>query len=509
MSMTSRPDHSTGITSDSDAAPAPPCTFVIFGGTGDLTRRLLMPALYNLARAGLLDPDFRVIGVGRSAMSDAAWRDGLDRDIRSFAADPSAEFHAERIDERSWGWLQDRLHYLQGDIGTPEFFAALADRLTGNVVFYLAIPASAFGPAIDRLGDAGLLREAPGVFRRVVIEKPFGEDLASACALNRRILAVAPERQFFRIDHFLGKESVQAIMALRFANVMFEAALHRDYVDHVEITAAETIGVEQRGSFYEPTGALRDMVPNHLFQLLCMVAMEPPESAAAEAARDERMRLLRSIRPVTPQNAARGQYAAGAVAGLPVPGYRQEVEVAPDSRTETYAALVLDIDNRRWAGVPFFLRTGKRLGARRTEIAVHFRRPPADPFSSLAFAGTAPNTLRFQIDPEHRLALGFSARAPGAAMRLQAAEAAYQAPDAEAEGSDVGYEALLYGCMRGDATLFQRGDIIEASWAVVDPLLRAWSEGTPERYAAGSDGPASADALFARSGRGRRAVGQA
>ncbi len=297
-----------------------------------------------------------------------------------------------------------------------------------------AIPASAFGPAIDRLGDAGLLQEAPGVFRRVVIEKPFGEDLASACALNRRILAVAPERQFFRIDHFLGKESVQAIMALRFANVMFEAALHRDYVDHVEITAAETIGVEQRGSFYEPTGALRDMVPNHLFQLLCMVAMEPPGSAAAEAARDERMRLLRSIRPVTPQNAARGQYAAGAVAGLPVPGYRQEVEVAPDSRTETYAALVLDIDNRRWAGVPFFLRTGKRLGARRTEIAVHFRRPPADP---LLLA-----RLR-RRGPEYSSLPDRSRASPGARLQRQGArrgDAAageprrpIRAPDAEAE----------------------------------------------------------------------------
>lgn len=508
MSLTSRPEDGAGIVPNADAAPAPPCTLVIFGASGDLTRRLLMPALYNLARAGLLDPDFRVIGVGRSAMTDTAWRDGLSRDIQSLAADPTAEFHAERIDERSWGRILDRLHYLQGDIGTPEFFAALADRLTGNAVFYLAIPASAFGPAIDRLGDAGLLREAPGAFRRVVIEKPFGSDLASAQALNRRILAVAPERQFFRIDHFLGKESVQAIMALRFGNVMFEAALHRDYVEHVEITAAETIGVEQRGGFYEETGALRDMVPNHLFQLLCMVAMEPPESHTAEAARDERMRLLRSIRPVTPQHAVRGQYAAGTVSGQAVPGYREEVEVAPDSRTETYAALALDIDNRRWAGVPFYLRSGKRLGARGTEIAVHFRRPPVDPFSSLAFVDAEAGSLLFRVDPEQGLALRFNARAPGPAMRLQAAEAAHQAPEADAEGSDVGYEALLYGCMRGDATLFQRGDIIEASWAVVDPLLRAWpQEGAPESYAAGSDGPTSADALLARAGRRWRAVG--
>lgn len=510
MSMTPRSEDRAGIAPNADAAPAPPCTLVIFGASGDLTRRLLMPALYNLARAGLLDPEFRVIGVGRGAMTDAAWRDGLSRDIQSLAADPSAEFHADRIDERSWGWVRDRLHYLQGDIGTPEFFAALADRLTGNAVFYLAVPASTFGPAIDRLGDAGLLREAPGAFRRVVIEKPFGSDLASARALNRRILAVAPERQFFRIDHFLGKESVQAIAALRFANVLLEAALHRDYVDHVEITAAETIGVEQRGAFYEETGALRDMVPNHLFQLLCMVAMEPPESAAPEAVRDERMRLLRSVRPVTPENAARGQYATGSIARQILPGYREEEEVAPDSRTETYAALALDIDNRRWAGIPFFLRTGKRLGARRTEIAVHFRQPPADPFSSFAFAGTEPGCLLFQLDPGHGLTLRFNVRAPGPIMRLQATEAAYQAPEADAEGSDVGYEALLYGCMRGDTTLFQRGDIIEASWAVVDPMLRAWpQEGAPESYPAGSDGPASADALLARAGRRWRTVGPA
>ncbi|HEY4249722.1 MAG TPA: glucose-6-phosphate dehydrogenase [Roseomonas sp.] len=487
----------------------PPCTLVIFGAGGDLTRRLLVPALYNLSGTGLLDPSFSVIGIGRAPLTDTAWRDNLGRDLHALAADPTAEFHAERIDDAAWGWVRDRLHYLRGDFSQPEVFAELSRQLTGNVVFYLAIPARAFGPVIDGLGAAGLLRDAPDAFRRVVIEKPFGSDLASARALNQRILRVAPERQFFRIDHFLGKESVQAIATLRFANVVFDTLLHRGCVDHVQITAAETIGVEQRGAFYEETGALRDMVPNHLFQLLCMVAMEPPESADAEAALAERARLLRAIRPVAPENAARGQYAAGDVLGQAVPSYTQEAAVAAGSRTETYAALTLGIDNPRWAGVPFYLRTGKRLRTRRTEIAVRFRQAPPVPFSSLSFADAAANTLLFQVDPAHGLALRFSARLPGAALRLGAAEAGFDARGAFADGSDVGYEALLHGCMRGDATLFQRGDIIEASWAVVDPLLRAWADAVPEHYAAGSEGPASAAALLARTGRQWRALGDA
>jgi glucose-6-phosphate 1-dehydrogenase len=454
MSVTSR---------SAGAGAAPPCTLVVFGAGGDLTRRLLMPALYNLARAGLLDPAFRVIGVGRRPLSDGAWREALGHDLEALAADPAAEFHAERIDAAGWGWLRDRLSFLQGDFTTPALFAELAQRLSGNVVFYLAIPAAGFGPVVDRLGAAGLLSEPPGGFRRVVVEKPFGSDLGSAQALNRRILAVVPERQVFRIDHFLGKGSVQAIAALRSGNRVFDALLHRDQVDHVEITAAETIGVEGRGAFYEATGALRDMVPNHLFQLLAMVAMEPSAAPGPAAALDARLALLRAVQPAVPADAVRGQYA----------GYRQEEAVAADSRTETYAALMLAVATPRWAGVPFFLRTGKRLGRRRTEIAVRFRAPPA---------GRDVSTLLFEVDPAHGV---------------------------DAAGSEVGYEALLLGCMQGDASLFQRGDLVEAGWAVVEPLLAAWAEGAPEPYAAGSDGPAAAEALLARSGRRWRALGAA
>ena len=335
----------------------------------------------------------------------------------------------------------------------------------------------------------------------MVIEKPFGSDLASARQLNQRILKQADERQFFRIDHFLGKETVQNILAVRFANTIFEPVWRREFVDHVQITAAETIGVEQRGAFYEQTGALRDMVPNHMFQLLCMTAMEPPNSLDAKAIRDEKVKLVEAIRPVAPGDAARGQYAAGAVLGRDVPAYRNEARVASDSRTETYAALKLTIENWRWQGVPFYIRTGKHLARRRTEIAIQFRKAPFSLFRNTAVETITPNILRLQIDPFEGTEMGFNAKVPGPRMHLGRVVTTFRYSDFFKEMPKVGYETLLYDCMTGDATLFQRADNIESSWAVVDPLLDAWTKGEPEMYAAGGTGPASADELLARDGR--------
>ena len=484
-----------------DTPRAPTCTLVIFGAGGDLTKRLLMPALYNLAGGGLLDQEFSVLGVDHNPLTDDGWRDDLTKTMESFTKDPSAEFHAERIDPHPWGFVRERLHVMQGDFSEEATFKDLAGRVTGNVVFYLAVAARFFGPVVEGLGKAGLLKQADGAFRRVVIEKPFGADLASAKALNETILAQGDESQFYRIDHFLGKETVQSILAIRFANAMLEPIWRREHVDHVEITAAETIGVEERGRFYEPTGALRDMVPNHLFQLLTMVAMEPPGAFDAEAVRDEKTKLVTAIRPVTPENAVRGQYAAGHEDGKDVPAYRDEPDVSKESRTETYAALKLEIENPRWSGVPFYLRTGKRMAGRRTEIAVHFKAPSLPLFRGPAGDGIAPNVMRLRIDPEPGSATRLNVKRPGPQMHLAAIETGFRYADFFDPAPTVGYETLLYDCMRGDPTLFQRADTIEASWAAVDPLIQAWKNAPVCSYPAGSPGPTEADDLLARDGR--------
>ena len=480
--------------------PAPPCTLVIFGAGGDLTKRLLMPALYNLAAGGLLAEGFSVLGVDHNPLTDAGWRADLTATMQSFTKDPSAEFHADRIEEKPWGFVRERLHVMQGDFAEDATYRALAERVSGNVVFYLAVAARFFGPVVEGLGKAGLLKQGEGAFRRVVIEKPFGSDLASARDLNKKILAQAEESQFYRIDHFLGKETVQSILAIRFANGMLEPVWRREYVSHVEITAAETIGVEGRGRFYEPTGALRDMVPNHLFQLLCVVAMEPPNSFDAEAVRGEKAKLVEAVRPVTPENAVRGQYAAGRVAGHAVPAYRDEPDVASESRTETYAALKLEIENWRWAGVPFYLRTGKRLGAHRTEIAVHFKPPPYRLFRDTPVTDLAPNVLRLRISPDPGAVTTMNVKRPGPQMHLAPVDTGFRYGDFFDPAPSVGYETLLYDCMMGDATLFQRADNIEAGWAAVEPLLKAWADAPVALYPAGSAGPSEADALLARDG---------
>ena len=385
----------------SGTVPAPPCTLVIFGAGGDLTKRLLMPALYNLSGGHLLPDDFKVLGLDRNQNDDDGWRKALTDTMQSFTKDKTAEFYTPKLDDAAWGWVTSKMSYVAADFGQPDTYKNLAQPLGDgrSAVFYLAVAARFFGPIVDQLGQAGLLKQDGGRFRRVVIEKPFGNDLKSAQDLNARILKQGDESQFYRIDHFLGKETIQSIMAVRFANGMFEPTWRREYIDHVQITAAETIGVEMRGGFYEPTGCLRDMVPNHLFQLLCMTGMEPPNSFSAEDVRTEKAKLVQAVHPVEITDIVRGQYTAGTEFGEAVKGYREEAKSRPDSRTETYVAAKLKIENWRWAGVPFYLRTGKRLGARRTEIAIHFKPAPYQIFRETPVDQLTPNIVKLMIDP--------------------------------------------------------------------------------------------------------------
>jgi glucose-6-phosphate 1-dehydrogenase len=487
-------------------SPAPACTLVVFGAVGDLTKRLLMPALYNLAGSHLLDDSLQIIGADHNVRTADTWRSELTSTLESFTHDLTAEFHPDHIDAVTWAWVAQRLDYIVFDFEQAGDYSKLKERLTkspANVIFYLAVSARFFGTIVDGLGKAGLLDESEGVFRRVVVEKPFGSDLPSARDLNARILKVASEQQIYRIDHFLGKEPVQGIVALRFGNGVFEPMWRREHVDSVQITAAEPIGVEHRGSFYEPTGALRDMIPNHLFSLVTMIAMDPPTSLDAEAVRNEKAKLVESIHPVRPADAARGQYAAGTINGKSVPRYRDEMRVARDSRTETYAALSLRIETPRWNGVPFYLRTGKRLAEHLTTIAIHFR-PASQPFfPSSSERAAATNTLILRIAPDPGMTTQFRAKAPGPLMQLGRARSTFSYGDCFDEKPSVGYETLLYHCMLGNTLLFQRADMVEASWAAVQPVLDAWKSSTeaPPSYAPGSDGPAAADELLARDGR--------
>jgi glucose-6-phosphate 1-dehydrogenase len=502
--MPSTESSAENVASAPEPSQAPPCTLVIFGAGGDLTKRLLMPALYNLSASRLLPDDFKIIGLDRTPQDTGQWRAALTDTMQSFTKDKTAEFYTPKIDEEVWGRVTGAMTYVSADFGQPETFRKLAEQLGEgrSAVFYLAVAARFFGPIIDQLGQGGLFKQEHDQFRRVVIEKPFGSDLPSAQALNTAILKQADESQIYRIDHFLGKETIQSIMAVRFANGLFEPTWRREFIDHVQITAAETIGVEERGAFYEPTGCLRDMVPNHLFQLLCMTGMEPPNSFDAEDVRTEKAKLVEAVHPVEITNVVRGQYTAGTEFDQPVPGYRQEPHVDPNSRTETYVAAKLRVENWRWAGVPFYLRTGKRLAARRTEIAIHFKSAPYHIFRDTPVDKLTPNVVRLMISPEEGITTQFSAKMPGPIMNLGKVTTSFLYKDFFAEKPSVGYETLLYDCMMGDATLFQRADNIEASWKVVQPALDAWSQGgEPEMYAAGSQGPAGADQLLARDGR--------
>jgi glucose-6-phosphate 1-dehydrogenase len=497
-----------------EAKAAPPCVLAIFGAAGDLTRRLLLPALINLRRSGLLPEGFAIVGIARTALSDDVFRHDLEKDLTSFAT--------SRVAPADSAWFAERAYYLQGDFGDSATYTRLAQKITevaakhqagDNCLFYLATPPQVFAPIVEQLGKAGLTREQQGHWRRVIVEKPFGTDLASAQALNRHLLAVLAESQIYRIDHYLGKETVQNLMVFRFANGIFEPLWNRNHVDHVQITVAETVDVGTRGKFYDVTGALRDMVPNHLCQLLSLIAMEAPACFEADALRSEKAKVLDAVHRFDEQqaiqNAVRGQYGSGVVKGKPVVAYREAPDVEPSSRTETYVALKVMIDNWRWAGVPFYLRTGKALATRRTEVAIQFKQAPFALFRDTPVERLTPNDLILQIQPEEGAILRFSAKIPGPSVRMGGVEMKFNYGDYFKAVPSTGYETLIYDCMQGDATLFQRADTIEAGWRLVQPLLDAWSKsanGVPPRYPAGSQGPVQADELLRRDGRRWRSI---
>ena len=492
---------------------------VIFGAGGDLTKRLLVPALYNLATTGLLPDSFQLIGVDLADLDAGAWRDSLHKMMESFVGKAASESRIDKIDEDTWKRLTGRIGYIKGDLTDEATYEKLKQQLDrtsetgGNCLFYLAIADRFFGPVITHLGKAGLFeenwdqdRKVAERWRRVVVEKPFGHDRESARSLNTSILRCAEEHQIYRIDHFLGKETVQNIMALRFANGMFEPLWNRDRIDHVQITVAETVGVETRGGFYEKTGALRDMIPNHVFQLLAMVAMEPPGGFDANAVRSRKEDVFAALRTVAPEDAVRGQYGPGPDG---VRGYRQEKDVAAESAVETYVAVQLAIDNWRWAGVPFYLRTGKHMSRRMTEIAIRFKPAPYAPFEDTNVASLPSNWLLLKIQPDEGIALQFEVKRPGPVVDLAAVRMAFSYADWFPKEPNIGYETLIYDVMTGDQTLFNRADMVEETWRVVGNVLDTWSSQEPAdfpNYASGSDGPADADALLARNGSAWRPV---
>jgi glucose-6-phosphate 1-dehydrogenase len=493
---------------------ADPCAFVIFGAAGDLTKRLLMPALYNLAAARLLPDGFAIVGVARGEMTEDEFRRRMTAALREFATDG--------IEPRIVDELVAHCRYVKGDFDDPSTYQRLKAVLAeasrtfgtgGNCLFYLATPPDLFGPVARLLGGAGLAGEKDGSWRRLIIEKPFGFDLKSACALNKELLGFFSEHQIYRIDHYLGKETVQNIMVLRFANGMFEPIWNRHHVDHVQITVAETVSVENRGKLYDHTGALRDMVPNHLFQLLALTAMEPPSRFEAEAVRAEKLKAIEAIHPLTTDDVfadvVRGQYGSGQVKGKAVTSYRAAAGVAPQSVTETYVAMRLAIDNWRWAGVPFYLRTGKALGARKTEIAIKFRSAPLALFRDMPVENLTQNLLVLRIQPDEGAALHFNAKIPGPDIRIENVRMNFKYEDYFDAAPSTGYETLIYDCMIGDQMLFQRAGDIEAGWRVVDPILTAWREAGASNlhvYQAGSDGPRAAGQLLSQSGQQWRAI---
>jgi glucose-6-phosphate 1-dehydrogenase len=502
-------NDSGGLTQAKLGAPSGPCAMVIFGAGGDLTKRKLLPALYNLAKGNLLPDQFAIVGVSIESYSSEQFRDLMTKDIR--------EFGDINVDPPTWNAFVKKLHYVSGDFGDPALYKKLGDKLAqiekdegteGNVLFYLATAPSFFTQVVTQLGQAGLTKQGEHKWRRVVIEKPFGHDLPTAVELNHELLKVLEEKQIYRIDHYLGKETVQNILAFRFANGIFEPVWNRRYVDHVQVTVAEELGVELRGGYYEKAGALRDMVPNHIFQLITLTAMEPPISFDAEAVHDEQTKVLRAIQPLSPERvldqAVRGQYDAGLINGRHVPTYRAEPNVAPDSKVPTFVAMALHIDNWRWADVPFYLRTGKRMARRVTQVVIRFRKPPFVLFRKTSVSSIAPNEFVINIAPTEGICLSFEAKVPGPVVQLGSVNMDFQYSDYFGTTPSTGYETLLYDCMMGDPTLFQRADMVEAGWSVVQPILDVWKALPPRdfpNYPAGSWGPPQADELLRREGR--------
>jgi len=489
-----------------------PCVMVIFGAAGDLTSRMLIPALYNLAQAGLLSRDFAVVGVARAPLSNEDFKKRVREEVEKYCGDC--------IQNRLWEWFESRFYYLPGNFTDDALYPQLKDFLARvdqthstrqNVFYYLATAPSFFGPIVEKLAATGLMEQSNSHWRRVIIEKPFGRDLESAKALNQHLLKVVGETQIYRIDHYLGKETVQNILAFRFANGIFEPVWNRRYIDHVQISVAETVGVEGRGSYFDQAGSLRDMVPNHIMQLISLTAMEPPISFDANAVRDEQAKILHAIQPMSDEEVlsrtVRGQYGDGTEEGSRVTAYRSEPDVPSDSRTETFVAMKLLIDNWRWADVPFYLRTGKRMPVRNTHIVIQFRQAPFVLFRDTPVGHLMPNQLVLHIQPEEGISLQFAAKVPGPVMRLGTVDMNFEYQEYFGKQPSTGYERLLHDCMIGDQTLFQRADMVEAGWSVVNPILNLWKALPPRNfpnYASGTWGPKEADELLERDGRSWR-----
>lgn len=508
--MSSDP-HSYVTTDLSQTKKPHSCVLTIFGASGDLTKRKLIPALYNLALEKRLPERFAVVGYARSEMSHDAFREKMREGI--------GEFSRTGLDESVWQQFASTLYYISGDYQEPEGYQSLKDFIDGFDrgnrvlpvrVFYLATPPELYSTVIERISAVNLAPKEsdPESRTRVIIEKPFGTDLHTARELNRRVHEALDERQVYRIDHYLGKETVQNIMVFRFANAVFEPIWNRRYVDHVQITAAETVGVENRGGYYEKAGVVRDMFQNHLLQLLSLTAMEPPIGFSASAVRDEKVKLLRAVRPIASEEvfevAVRGQYGPGKMGGKEVPGYRQEPGVAKDSSTATYAAIKFSIDNWRWESVPFYLRSGKRLAKRVTEIAIQFKRPPLLLFKACAVEDLNPNVLVIRIQPDEGVSLRFEVKPPGPELCVSPLSLDFKYEEAFGSSPPEAYETLLEDCIEGNSTLFTRHDEVELAWSLVDPIIQTWgsikSSDFPN-YEAGGWGPKKADDFMQRDGR--------
>ena len=495
-----------GISNDRKTLDA--CTIVIFGASGDLTARKLIPALYHLYKENQMPPAFRVVGFARREKDSALWRAELRTALDQFS-------RTGPVDDKVWTAFAANLFYCQGDLNDDAAYKKLEAQLTEfgsgplreNLLFYLAISPSQFGEVVEQIRRAGLLNKEGAAWQRIVVEKPFGHDLASAQRLNRELTRYAHEQQVFRIDHYLGKETVQNILMFRFSNSIFEKLWNRNSVDHIQITVSEKIGVGERGGYYEEAGALRDMVQNHMLQVLSLIAMEPPVSLEAEAVRDEKVKLLKSIRPLTPSDVARqvvrGQYFAGIVGGDPRPGYRQETKVKTDSNVETFAAMKLFIDNWRWSDVPFYLRTGKNLPMSASEVRIQFRRTPNVLFAAKCGESLDANALTLRLQPNEGISLHFNGKVPGMSLRVRPVRMHFSYDSEFGAYTPEAYERLLLEAIAGDATLFIRRDEVETAWQIVDSIRAGW-EGRPltnrEFYAAGTWGPIAADDLLAQLG---------